>query len=70
MKDTTRHVAESLFSRAMPEGSNAAKLQEIRARQIRRMRELRPVERQRRLEKRMRTADALFAPKERPHGDV
>ncbi len=70
MKDPTRHVAESLFSRAAPEGSNAAKLQEIRARQIRRMRELRPVERQRRLEKRMRSTDALLAPKERPDGDV
>lgn len=70
MKDTTRHVAESLFSPAAPEGSNAAKLQEIRARQIRRLREFSPVERQRRLERRRRGTEALFAPKERAHGNV
>lgn len=69
MKHTNRHVAESLFSCAAPEGSNAAKLQEIRARQIRRLREVRPVERQRRLEKRRRGADALLA-QERAHANV
>ncbi|MBB4278896.1 hypothetical protein [Rhizobium mongolense] len=72
MIDTTRHTAESLFRRPAPEGSNAAKLQDIRARQILRMRERRPVERQQRLENRTRSANllTLFARKEPAHGAV
>ncbi|WEX88023.1 hypothetical protein PZN02_000473 [Sinorhizobium garamanticum] len=68
MMNTARLAAENLFRPAAPEGSNATKLQKIRARQILRMRERRPVERQQRLEKRMsRSRDTLFASKERIH---
>ncbi|TCU29035.1 hypothetical protein EV130_102215 [Rhizobium azibense] len=72
MIDTTRHTAQSLFQRVAPEGSNAAKLQDIRARQILRMRELRPVERQQRLENRTRNANLVtpLARKEPSHGAV
>ncbi|TCU15143.1 hypothetical protein [Rhizobium sullae] len=72
MIDTTRHAAESLFRRTAPEGSNAAKLQDVRTRQILRMRERRPVEMQQRVENRMRRAnlETLFALKERTHGDI
>ncbi|WP_026614560.1 hypothetical protein [Ensifer aridi] len=71
MMNIARHTAESLFRPAAPEGSNAAKLQKIRARQILRMRERGPVERQQRLDKRRTLSrGALFAPKERTHDDV
>ncbi|CCF00683.1 hypothetical protein predicted by Glimmer/Critica (plasmid) [Sinorhizobium fredii HH103] len=71
MMNTARHTAESLFRPAAPEGSNAAKLQKIRAREILRMRERGPIERQQRLEKRRTLSrGTLFAPKERTDGDV
>ncbi|MEZ0000551.1 hypothetical protein [Sinorhizobium fredii] len=71
MMNTARHMAESLFRPAAPDGTNAAKLQKIRAREILRMRERGPIERQQRLEKRRTLSrGTLFAPKERTDGDV
>ena len=71
MIDTPRLAAENLFRRATPEGSNAAKLQEIRTRQVVRMRRLKPLERQQRIEKRMTLSrDTFFVTKERTHGEI
>ena len=71
MMNTARHTAESLFRPAAPEGSNAEKLKKIRAREVLRMRERGPAERQRRLEKRKTVSrGTLFAPKEPTDGDV
>ncbi|WP_248447840.1 hypothetical protein [Sinorhizobium meliloti] len=71
MIDDPRLAAENLFRRVMPEGTNAAKLQKIRATQIVRMRELKPIERQQRLKKRMtHCRDTFFVANERTHGDI
>lgn len=71
MINTARHAAESLFRPAAPEDSNATKLQKIRAQQVLRERERRPVERQQRLDKRKTLSrDAPLNPKERTYGDV
>ncbi|KGD86203.1 MULTISPECIES: hypothetical protein [Rhizobium/Agrobacterium group] len=53
MIKTTRHAAEGLFKRPDPaEGSDAAKLQDFRSRQVLRKRETKLAEMQQRLEKR------------------
>jgi hypothetical protein len=70
MIDDPRLAAKNLFRRVTPKGSNAAKLQKIRATQVVRMRELKPIERQQRLEKRMtHCRDTFFVANERTHGD-
>ncbi|WP_105384557.1 hypothetical protein [Neorhizobium alkalisoli] len=54
MIDTVSHAAEGLFKRPdAKEGSNAAKLQDLRSRQILRRRETKLTEMQQRLEKRV-----------------
>lgn len=71
MTDITRHSAESLFRRPAAEGSNAAKLEEVRARQTLRSRERKPAERQERLERRTQSSgDGVFSKKEPTHADV
>jgi hypothetical protein len=71
MTDITRHSAESLFRRPAAEGSNAAKLEEVRARQTLRSRERKPAERQERLERRTQSSgDGVFSKKEPAHADV
>lgn len=53
MPDTTHHTAKSLFKRQIPEeGSNAARLHEIRNKQAFRSEETRLAEKQQRLENR------------------
>lgn len=53
MPHTTHHTAKSLFKRQIPEeGSNAARLHEIRNRQAFRSEETRLAEKQQRLENR------------------
>jgi hypothetical protein len=70
MIDEPRLAAENLIRRVTPEGSNAAKLQKIRATQIVQMRELKPIERQQRIEKRMiHCRYTFFVANERTHGD-
>lgn len=71
MIDITRHSAESLFRRPAAEGSNAAKLEEVRARQVLKSRERKPAERQERLQRRTETpGSTVFSKKERAHADV
>jgi hypothetical protein len=54
MINTASHAAEGLFKRPdAEEGSNAAKLQDLRSRQILRKRETKLAEMQQRLEKRI-----------------
>jgi hypothetical protein len=71
MIDEPRLAAEKPDPASNARGLNAAKLQKIRATQIVRKRELKPIERQQRLEKRMtRCRDTLFVANERTHGDI
>ena len=69
MIDEPRLAAEKPDPASNARGLNAAKLQKIRATQIVQMRELKPIERQQRIEKRMiHCRYTFFVANERTHG--